>query len=168
MNFSNPTKDDIYTHLFNAKLVSEGYAQSSSYPPDVKYQEYFSRANAEARKKNLGLWKEPKESTTASNSSKNSNTAASSKQTSKKASTKKSNNSNNIAVGIAASSNSTQYVDKNGKGLIKGNINNKGEKIYHLPNQQHYKKTKISPEKGERYFKTEAEAQAAGWRKSKR
>ena len=51
--------------------------------------------------------------------------------------------------------------------LIKGNINKKGEKIYHLPGQQYYDETIITPSKGERYFCTEAEAQSAGWRKAK-
>src|SRR5262245_54283724 len=37
--------------------------------------------------------------------------------------------------------------------VIKGNISLKtGERIYHLPGQRYYGKTKISPEKGERWF----------------
>ncbi len=53
------------------------------------------------------------------------------------------------------------YVDSVGNGLIKGNINNKGEKIYHLPEGAYYDKT--IPEK---WFKTEKEAQEAGFRPS--
>ena len=49
---------------------------------------------------------------------------------------------------------------------IKGNISRSGERIYHVPNGYYYAKTKISPDKGERYFCTEDEAAAAGWRKS--
>lgn len=52
--------------------------------------------------------------------------------------------------------------------LIKGNINNEGVKIYHSPGQSFYDETKISPEKGERWFCTPAEAEANGWRASKR
>lgn len=52
---------------------------------------------------------------------------------------------------------------------IKGNISTKtGEKIYHVPGQQFYNKTEIDPSKGERWFCSESEARAAGWRKSKR
>jgi hypothetical protein len=51
---------------------------------------------------------------------------------------------------------------------IKGNISQERRKIYHLPGQQFYDKTVISPEKGERWFCTEQEARANGWRKSKR
>lgn len=47
---------------------------------------------------------------------------------------------------------------------IKGNINNKGECIYHLPGSGWYSRTKISPGKGEQYFCTIAEAVAAGCR----
>jgi endonuclease YncB( thermonuclease family) len=51
--------------------------------------------------------------------------------------------------------------------LIKGNISSKGERIYHLPGGQYYDATVIDTSKGERWFCTEAEAQAAGWRRSK-
>ena len=50
---------------------------------------------------------------------------------------------------------------------IKGNISSNGEKIYHLPNSKNYLKTKISPSKGERWFCSEKEAKANGWRKPK-
>ena len=51
---------------------------------------------------------------------------------------------------------------------IKGNISlSTGEKIYHVPGGDFYDKTVISEDKGERWFCTEAEALATGWRKSK-
>jgi len=52
--------------------------------------------------------------------------------------------------------------------LIKGNINSSGEKIYHVPGGEYYDKTVIDESKGERWFCSEAEAQSAGWRKSKK
>ena len=51
---------------------------------------------------------------------------------------------------------------------IKGNISLRGERIYHMPGGQFYTHTKINPRKGERWFCTEAEAKAAGWRRSRR
>jgi len=51
---------------------------------------------------------------------------------------------------------------------IKGNINSQGERIYHVPGGQYYDKTTIDPANGERWFCSEEEAQANGWRKSKR
>jgi endonuclease YncB( thermonuclease family) len=53
-----------------------------------------------------------------------------------------------------------------GQCRIKGNINSRGDRIYHLPGQSSYAQTRISPEKGERFFCTESEARAAGWRPS--
>jgi micrococcal nuclease len=50
---------------------------------------------------------------------------------------------------------------------IKGNINSNGEKIYHIPGDKYYEQTVIEPELGERWFCNEAEAIAAGWRRSK-
>lgn len=46
---------------------------------------------------------------------------------------------------------------------IKGNISRNGH-IYHAPWSPWYSRTRISPSKGERWFCSEAEAIAAGWR----
>ena len=51
---------------------------------------------------------------------------------------------------------------------IKGNISRRsGDRIYHMPGQNHYARTRISPGKGERWFCSEAEARAAGWRRAR-
>ncbi len=47
---------------------------------------------------------------------------------------------------------------------IKGNINGEGERIYHVPGSSSYDDTVIDESKGERWFRTESEARAAGWR----
>lgn len=50
---------------------------------------------------------------------------------------------------------------------IKGNISlNTGEKIYHMPGQTDYDDTRIRLDRGERWFCSEADAVAAGWRKA--
>ncbi|WP_025661780.1 hypothetical protein [Rhizobium sp. IBUN] len=50
---------------------------------------------------------------------------------------------------------------------IKGNVSiDSGERIYHVPGQHYYEATKISPQYGERWFCSEQEARAAGWRKA--
>ncbi|OGY08191.1 MAG: hypothetical protein A2700_00330 [Candidatus Blackburnbacteria bacterium RIFCSPHIGHO2_01_FULL_44_64] len=109
--------------FINDFLVRQGYAKSSTYPPDIKYQSQFSQAEKEARDQSRGLW--------APNAC-NSNTP-------------------NIPTGCT----------------VKGNINAKGEKIYHTPGQKYYYKTQIDETAGERYFCSEEEAENAGWRKSK-
>ena len=44
--------------------------------------------------------------------------------------------------------------------LIKGNIRQSGERIYHVPGQRFYERTVIAAAKGERWFCTEEEARA--------
>jgi endonuclease YncB( thermonuclease family) len=51
---------------------------------------------------------------------------------------------------------------------IKGNINDRGERIYHRPGQMHYEETRISVSRGERWFCSEESARAAGWRPARR
>lgn len=55
-----PTDDtnetEIRTKMFNADLVLNGYAEPSTYPPDVKYSEYFVKFAREARESGTGLW----------------------------------------------------------------------------------------------------------------
>jgi hypothetical protein len=43
-----------------------------------------------------------------------------------------------------------------------------GDKFYHLPNMEDYAITNIDGSKGERWFCTESEAIASGWRKAPR
>ncbi|MDG4488757.1 thermonuclease family protein [Xanthomonas vesicatoria] len=51
---------------------------------------------------------------------------------------------------------------------IKGNISGKGSKIFHMPGQRDYARTRISAEKGERYFCSAQDALNAGWRRAAR
>lgn len=44
--------------MINKLLVKDGYAQASSYPPDIKHQEELSAMQASARENKLGLWGE--------------------------------------------------------------------------------------------------------------
>jgi len=50
---------------------------------------------------------------------------------------------------------------------IKGDISQSG-RIFHVPGQADYTRTGINLAKGERWFCSEAEARAAGWRKARR
>lgn len=81
---SIPTDDmnesEIRSKMFNADLVINGYAEPSTYPPDVKYSDFFVKFAREARESSTGLWAygengttkgdlDPKTTTTSSNSS---------------------------------------------------------------------------------------------------
>lgn len=52
--------------------------------------------------------------------------------------------------------------------VIKGNVSADGKRIYHVPGQSFYDRTRIRTETGERWFCTEAQARMAGWRKARR
>ena len=48
--------------------------------------------------------------------------------------------------------------------VIKGNINRRGDRIYHTLESPHYAGTKINTAGGERWFCSVEEAEMAGWR----
>ncbi|HEY9698559.1 MAG TPA: cold shock domain-containing protein [Trichocoleus sp.] len=51
--------------------------------------------------------------------------------------------------------------------IIKGNISiSTGNRLYHLPGMEDYESTVIDPIKGERWFCTQSEAIASGWRRA--
>lgn len=49
-------ENEIRQKMFNADLVLNGYAEPATYPPDVKYSDYFVKFAKEARENNTGLW----------------------------------------------------------------------------------------------------------------
>jgi hypothetical protein len=51
---------------------------------------------------------------------------------------------------------------------IKGNVNSKGERIYHTEHQNAYARIKMDKGGGRRWFCTPEEAEAAGWRRALR
>ena len=51
---------------------------------------------------------------------------------------------------------------------IKGNVGRGGKRIYHVPGDRYYAQTRIDPSRGERWFCSEREARAAGWRRARR
>jgi endonuclease YncB( thermonuclease family) len=62
---------------------------------------------------------------------------------------------------------SSRAKSASGDCKIKGNINARGEKIYHLPGSRTYDRTVLNEAAGERWFCSESEATAAGWRAPK-
>ena len=52
--------------------------------------------------------------------------------------------------------------------VIKGNVNQNGERIYHVPGQEFYDKVRMDIGKDKRWFCTPEEAEAAGWRRALR
>lgn len=50
------SESEIRSKMFNAILILDGYGQVSTFPPDVKYSEYFVKFQDEARNNKRGLW----------------------------------------------------------------------------------------------------------------
>jgi len=48
--------EEIKSKMFNGLLVSNGYANATIYPPDVKYSIQFNKLASDAKNNNLGLW----------------------------------------------------------------------------------------------------------------
>lgn len=120
-------------------LIAGGYGEEYTYSRAYAGQAAYRQAEATARAKGLGIW------------------------------------SSGCRAALAAPAPAPRPAPKpattpapSGSCDIKGNIAGDGEKIYHLPGQQYYGVTKISESKGERWFCSESEAVAAGWRKSER
>ena len=61
----------------------------------------------------------------------------------------------------------TARQESGGRCNIKGNIGKNGTRIYHVPGGRYYDQTRISTSKGERWFCSENEARAVGWRRSR-
>lgn len=55
-------KEDLEKKCFNAILLKEGYAQLSTFPPDVKYEHEFLTYQRQAREAEKGLWSTKNES----------------------------------------------------------------------------------------------------------
>jgi endonuclease YncB( thermonuclease family) len=68
-----------------------------------------------------------------------------------------------VKGGAKSTGGSVQAQPRSGNCRIKGNIGSSG-RIYHVPGSESYDDTQINESKGERWFCTEEEARAAGWR----
>lgn len=135
----SPTEEELAEYCFNSILLENGYADISTFPPDIKYLDFFQTRAEIARTKKLGLYAGQKHSHNKKRKNKN-------KKYKKKRQKKTKQKTN-------------KKVSKN---LIQGNINSK---IYHVPGQRWYNRMN---ESNVVYFETEKEAIAAGYRKSKR
>ena len=54
--FDDRSLSEIEAQMFNVHILLEGYAKASAYPPDIKYQDLFSFAEAGARIEKRGIW----------------------------------------------------------------------------------------------------------------
>ncbi|MDO5711704.1 MAG: thermonuclease family protein [Micrococcales bacterium] len=119
-------------------LIAGGFGREYTYAADYAHQAAFRSAESSARNAGLGVWSAGCAQRSAPSPSPAANRVAA---TPKRV--------------VAAPPGSCD---------IKGNISGGGEKIYHVPGGRSYGKTVISPSNGERWFCSESQASAAGWR----
>lgn len=132
--------------MFNEMLLERGLARVAYvYPPNVKYVDQFRAIQDEAREKELGIW-----------SIENYATDRGFNPEATEGNTPVPQASPDSTVGASDEASCANPT-------IKGNINSKKEKIYHVPGGQFYDQTKA-----EQMFCTEEEAIEAGFRKSQR
>ena len=127
--------------MVNGTLVRDGDAREYTYDEPYRYQQQFRGLEDEAQSAGAGIW-----------------SAACRQQA--------------VTTTVAAPNGATpnggtthNVPDPNCP--IKGNINSKGDRIYHVPGDESYAETVITPAKGERWFCSVEQAQAAGWRAAK-
>ncbi|OUM96452.1 MAG: hypothetical protein A9Z00_13625 [Thermobacillus sp. ZCTH02-B1] len=125
--------------MFNERLVLEGYANAATYPPDVSLADRFREAERKAREAEAGLWGDGAAEAAESASG-----------------------GEPADGGGAAGASDVARSNACPSPAIKGNINSRGEKIYHVPGSRHYDRTIA-----EVWFCTEEEAEAAGFRAPK-
>jgi micrococcal nuclease len=130
--------------MFNERLVREGYANAATYPPDVSLAERFREAEREARSAGAGLW--GGEAGKAAGADARANGA----------------DGRTDGAGGAAGTEGGERSAACPSPDIKGNLNSRGEKIYHVPGSRYYDRTIA-----EVWFCTEEEAEAAGFRAPK-
>lgn len=135
-------------------LIAGGYGEEYMYSKPYHHRLEYLAAQAQAKAAGRGTWGPPcngfhKGEPSASATSTSASASASAQQP---------------GAGQPAS----PHASASGSGpsgcTIKGNINSSGKKIAHAPGSDTYDKTKIDTSKGERWFCSEAEAVAAGWR----
>ena len=128
-------------------IITNGYGYEYTYDVPYSKQTDYKAAQKTAENNKKGLWADGVCVESQSESSNDSQQTTTSPTPSTTATPTNTNNADNC--------------------VIKGNISYSGERIYHVPGQQYYDETKIDTSAGERWFCSEEEALAAGWRKSK-
>lgn len=156
----------------NYQIIANGYGYEYTYNVPYEKQASYKAAQSAAEAAGKGLWAAGICEKTAPQYPASSSGASSSNASNSNTSSSHTSNSSASNAGSHTSSNGNSNISSTTAGNsncnIKGNINSKGEKIYHVPGGAYYHKTQIDASRGERWFCSEAEAQAAGWRRSKR
>lgn len=144
--------------MFNERLVREGYANAATYPPDVSLADRFREAEREARSEGAGLWGGDGGGKAAGANAAVADEKAGYDDQAAAAAEGGESSGDEAASGARDSESAASCPSPD----IKGNINSRGERIYHVPGSRYYDRTIA-----EVWFCTEEEAEAAGFRAPK-
>ncbi|MFC3886131.1 thermonuclease family protein [Bacillus songklensis] len=160
--------------MHNEALIEKGLGRVAVFPPDTKYVDEFREKQRQAQEKAIGIWsienyvqengfQSSSSSAPAASKQSNTTTASQPSQSQPVASAPSANTLSNTGTHRPFQNDPSDDVERNTScaGKIKGNTNSK---IYHVPGGAYYDKTVDNIT----WFCSEAEAQAAGYRKSKR
>lgn len=152
---------------FNKWMIENGFAHEYTYTIPYKYQQQYKDAEKNARENNRGFWSV----SSCNGDTEKAQTKTAAPTTTPSTNSNSSNSSQTTQPSTVSSSSQKQTpsVPTSDQCLIKGNISTSTkEKIYHMPGGAYYNSTVIDEGRGERWFCKEADAQAAGWRRSSR
>ena len=151
--------------MVNLKLLNGGWGEVAQFPASFEKFEEFFKAESLARTDGRGIW-----------SVEASSPVPSSSEATPQISRPTSSPTQNFVGGTlparpGSPSGSGGGCEFSGSAtpVIKGNVDQRsGELLYHVPESLFYSTTVVEPGQGDRWFCTEAEAQALGWERSKR
>ena len=142
--------------MANLSLLVNGYATVADSSSEFRYQAEFYAAQENAREGLRGIWesRRPANSRTPATASSPTPTPPFTGGT--------------LPKPPSAGGQTCDYSGT-GDGVIKGNVDTRtGDHVYHVPTGLYYSTTSVDESLGDRWFCTEEEAVAAGWKKSKR
>ena len=151
--------------MVNLKLLNGGWGEVAQFPASFEKFEEFFKAESLARTDRRGIW-----------SVEASSPVPSSSEATPQISRPTPSPTQNFVGGTlparpGSPSGSGGGCEFSGSAtpVIKGNVDQRsGELLYHVPESLFYSTTVVEPGQGDRWFCTEAEAQALGWERSKR
>ena len=151
--------------MVNLKLLHGGWGEVAQFPASFEKFEEFFKAESLARTDGRGIW-----------SVEASSPVPSSSEATPQISRPTPSPTQNFVGGTlparpGSPSGSGGGCEFSGSDtpVIKGNVDQRsGELLYHVPESLFYSTTVVEPGQGDRWFCTEAEAQALGWERSKR
>lgn len=178
-NLANPTFEEVRDKMYNGILLRDGYGALATFPPNVKYLDYFRSIAQTAAREERGLYNElerakfeahrfvEKEETSKPSDSyqeNNNNTSTDNnlENDNKKFPYPRGNKAIVNQVGRYITFRGSEYLADQTYGPIKGN---RKTGVYHKPGQADYNNISVE---NVTWFENEGEAIEKGYRKAKR